>query len=934
MAAPVQQEGVSAEPLTERRLFDAFVSYAHQPDLNIATALQHELERFGRPWYRARVMRVFRDTATLAPGPDLQTSIESALASSRWFVLLASPEAAASVYVDKEVQWWLSSGDPDHFIIVLTGGELSREGSADGHRDHALPPSAGPLRDREPLWLDLRWARDAAQLDAKDPRFLDSVAAICAAVRGVSKDEVVGEHLVQRKRTRRVMVSTVAVLMTLLLVAIAGAVIATNQRNVAIRHQFEATSRQLVSASAALEDTQPGLARQLLAQAYRLSPTSEALGGVLRSSLLPREFTAAGADAAVAVNPVREQFAVAAGDLLLYDYTGAVTTRQPQSSAGFTGPIAYSASGALLAAMHPSGRLGLWSSYSGERLDVVTLGPRVRSIAFDRTEDIVVATTTDFRLIFVDARDATRSRMLSTLHQAERPEEDRLVMNPDGVLVANSSADQGRWQDDVPVPVLTLLMDDVDPASTAITSDEQLLAVPQGDDSARLWDVGDPARPVQRALLPVSSLGASAVAFSADGQTLAVAAGDGSLQLWDVADPLRPRSGALLGGRTDTIRSLRFGANGRSVVAVNDDATTHDATGSATRGLIRIWQVEGSERSPALSTIEGARQAIPSWSADSALLVAGAPAQLWNMQDRQRPSTISRVPTLTVGGGSAMAISPAAPILGSGNPAVVWDITRPEHPEPLAPDVVVEEVVDVAWFSPDGLTLATGDSSSPIALWDVSHRGPPRLLAQLSGSSAEAQGTSFAGGSTSVATTDERGHVQIWDYSTRDRPALRGSIPHSGGRVQSVAFAPDARTLLTGDSTGVVSSWDVTDPTRPHRSWSVSRHSGPVTGLAATPTGTTAASASEDGTVHLWDLTAPLRPRDLASFDAGGRYDGAVLSFSPDGRTLAAATNEGIVFLDVDVPGLLRQLCADSAAMTESQWSEYLPDLPYDPPCA
>jgi WD40 repeat protein len=505
-------------------------------------------------------------------------------------------------------------------------------------------------------------------------------------------------------------------------------------------------------------------------------------------------------------------------------------------------------------------------------------------------------------------------------------------MNPGGVLVARSSADRRGGQDDVPVSVLTLLMDDLDPTSAAITSDEQLLAVPQGDDSARLWDIGDPARPVQRALLPVASLGASAVAFSADGQTLAVAAGDGSLQLWDVADPLRPRSGALLGGRTDTIRSLRIGAGGRSVVAVNEDVTSHDATGSATRGLIRIWQVEGPERSPALSTVEGGRQAIPSWSADSALLVTGAPAQLWDMKDRQSPTTISRVPTLTVGGGSAMAISPAAPILASGNPAVLWDISRPDRPEPLAPDIAVEDVVDVALFSPDGLTLATGDST--IALWDVSQPGPPRLLTHLTGSSASAQGTSFAGRSTSLATTDKEGQVQIWDYSTRDRPTLRGSIPPAAGRVLSVAFAPEARMLLTGDSSGVVSSWDVTDPTRPHRSWGITRHAGPVTGLAVAGTGTVAASASEDGTVHLWDLTAPLRPRDLASFDAGGRYDGAVLSFSPDGRTLAAASTKGTVFLDVDVPALLRQLCADSATITEGQWSEYLPDLPYDPPCA
>ena len=83
-------------------IYKAFISYSHAADGRLAPALQTALHRFAKPWYRLRAVRVFRDKTPLAATPALWPSIEKALAQSDYVILLASPEAAASEWVQRE----------------------------------------------------------------------------------------------------------------------------------------------------------------------------------------------------------------------------------------------------------------------------------------------------------------------------------------------------------------------------------------------------------------------------------------------------------------------------------------------------------------------------------------------------------------------------------------------------------------------------------------------------------------------------------------------------------------------------------------------------------------------------------------------------------------------------------------------------------------
>src|SRR5215217_6968462 len=87
--------------------YDAFISYSHAADGKLAPALQSALQGFAKPWYQRRALHLFRDQTSLALTPELWPEIERALSASRYFLLLASPDAADSRWVQQEVGWWL-----------------------------------------------------------------------------------------------------------------------------------------------------------------------------------------------------------------------------------------------------------------------------------------------------------------------------------------------------------------------------------------------------------------------------------------------------------------------------------------------------------------------------------------------------------------------------------------------------------------------------------------------------------------------------------------------------------------------------------------------------------------------------------------------------------------------------------------------------------
>ncbi len=201
--------------------YDAFISYSHARDKPIAAALQTTIQKLGKPWYRRRALRVFRDDTSLSATPHLWPSIEGALNDSRYLILLTSPEAAASHWVSKEVAHWLDRRGVDTLLIGVTDGELKWDQRAG---DFVWKPGTTPLPDilkgrfgTEPKWVDLRAFRDGAD---RAPQLQDLAADFAAAIHGIPKEDLLSKEVQQQRRALALAWSTSAVLAAL--IALAG----------------------------------------------------------------------------------------------------------------------------------------------------------------------------------------------------------------------------------------------------------------------------------------------------------------------------------------------------------------------------------------------------------------------------------------------------------------------------------------------------------------------------------------------------------------------------------------------------------------------------------------------------------------------------------------------------------------------------------------
>jgi WD40 repeat protein len=275
---------------------DAFISYNHAADSPLAEGIESGLERLAKPLLKLHALDVFRDQTSLTASPALWSGIVAHLSVSDWFLFLASPASAASIWCGKEVQWWLENRSPERMLLLLTEGCIAWDAGTQDF-DWAQTTSVPRLLERrcaeEPLYVDLRWARGADVLTLRNPKFREAVVNVAAPIRNIPKDQLDSADLRQLARNRLLVRGGVATITVAAVVAIWQAVVANQQRIEAERQRDVAIARQLVAQSELLRQQQPDrlpLALLMAAQAARAQPDSIEAQQTLFASLaqLPR----------------------------------------------------------------------------------------------------------------------------------------------------------------------------------------------------------------------------------------------------------------------------------------------------------------------------------------------------------------------------------------------------------------------------------------------------------------------------------------------------------------------------------------------------------------------------------------------------------------------------------------------------------------------
>lgn len=141
--------------------YAAFISYSHKDEV-VARWLHRRLEGYAIPrgaapgygrkgLFGRRIGRVFRDREELPAGYPLSDKINEALAQSDALIVLCSPNAARSEFVNKEILEFQRLGKGDRILPVIVAGE-----------DHEIFPPALSEK-REILEADMRTGKDGRE---------------------------------------------------------------------------------------------------------------------------------------------------------------------------------------------------------------------------------------------------------------------------------------------------------------------------------------------------------------------------------------------------------------------------------------------------------------------------------------------------------------------------------------------------------------------------------------------------------------------------------------------------------------------------------------------------------------------------------------------------------------------------------------------------
>lgn len=156
--------------------YKAFLSYSHKDDV-IARRLHRDLERYKIPKNLREngpnLGAIFRDQDELSVASVLDVSIRAALTESESLIVLCSPHAVSSQWVDKEIEFFKSLGRADRiFAVILSGIPNAKKRGFPAAQEclpkslrYDLTDSGDVIAERgDPLATDLRAGGDGKKL--------------------------------------------------------------------------------------------------------------------------------------------------------------------------------------------------------------------------------------------------------------------------------------------------------------------------------------------------------------------------------------------------------------------------------------------------------------------------------------------------------------------------------------------------------------------------------------------------------------------------------------------------------------------------------------------------------------------------------------------------------------------------------------------------
>lgn len=842
--------------------YDAFISYSHGADLDLAPAIRDGLQRLAKPWHKRRALSIFLDQASLELSSELGGSLDERIEDTRWLVLFMSEQSAQSRWVGEEIALWAAKKSKQHIALVLTSGEVVWDDVAkdfDYERSTAVSEGMRGVytgQDSEPLFLDLRWTKALTEgekpLDLNHLKFRDAIATLAAPIHGIPKDELEGEDVRQYKLFRRLRRAAVSGLVMLTVLAVGAGIFAWKKRNEAIVQRDRSEARRLAAVSEANAAEQTDLATLLALESLRVKETSEGWGALFAT------------------------------------LSRSVFARSPMTGhERKVNQVAFSPDGKWLASASDDGTVRLWNVATGQyvRQFIGHQHPKhpeimieVKAVAFSPDSGLVASGDSFGRVMLWDPESGAKLGETLTGHTngvmalAFGEDETSLASAGGGRLgkgevhlwhLNSTGAQAGK--------ILTGHQGEV--RSVVFLGTSTLMSA-GADGTVRVWDTAKGSEVTQ--LLPRQQGWGGVLEFSPDSTKLAVANLDWTVQLWDLelGEPI----GKPFTGHDGEVFSAAFSAYGKRLATASLDRT------------IRIWDLSSDQHQQIGEPLTGHKGEV-SWvtfSPDASLLATASldgTVRLWDLtfgatvgEQLTKGESLPRV---------AMSLDGSRLASASSDGMVrVWDLaTRSMMGESDAHDSATRVALNA-----DGSRLASGGFDGTVLLWSVDSDGL-ELSGRPTAHDYLITGLAFSTDAMSkLASASADGVVRLWNVALAQE--MSATANGHDGAVPSLVFSPNGSRLVSVGFDSTIRMWDM--GLKPVGE-AFTGHEDLVWDAVFNDDGTQLTSVGKDGTVRRWDVASGKQSGEPL-ISRPDQWVGPAV-FSPEGTRLVTATSDGTLRL-------------------------------------
>ncbi len=893
----------------------AFISYSHH-DSRWGQWLHKALETYTVPRrlvgmanrdgkIPARIRPVFIDREELPTSASLSGNIDQALQNSRYLIVICSPHAALSNWVNEEIKRFKRGGGADRVLCLIVGGEPNASDKPELGELECFPQavrfnvtSTGAIsRHRaEPIAADVRKGADGVHR---------AKMKLVAGLLGVNFDD-----LIRRERQRRVARYVAAVAAAFLIVAAIGTVwYRGHQATVEAERQQESRLAQLLYQKALTANQQDdGRTAALYGAAWiehsllageldgrvKQTPDDRAdlrrkmdfISSISTSAVSGQRLSDPRFAGAMASSPdgKRLSWAHSDGTLVVADANNPRSQEILNPGIGTISALALSESG-LIAVGSQGGGIALWQPRAQRWTSLRRQGPAIRAVGFSPDARLLAIAGDGPGIEIRDVAEGSAGHAQLRVVGADQDHYHALAFTGDGrrlgaVADGRRGNALGIWDLASGSPVGSPKTFTDVPLSLAFSGDGKWAAVGLFDSTIHIFVPDESSS--ERVLTGHTRL-VGALAFSPDSRLLASGSDDWTAALWETASWDRY---ATLTGYARPIVGVAFAQHGRALLA-----------GSPEDHVLQLWTLPAPLDLKATAAHAGAVRAVEWSPAGDVVATAGDDREIRLWEPRTLRPLGPPFPLLHTDAVRALKFTPDGQYLisaGRDGNIIAWNwrLRKPASGPVHGHDRWIFDLT----VSPDGKKLATASWDNTVKLWSLPDLRP---LGRLQEKSGAVGGVAFSPDGRLIASASNDHLVRLWDPRSADASGRISPLAVLSGHTEvarALAFNPDGALLLSGGGDGRIKVWNVKEclATRAcHPQGDLMGHNEfMIWRLAFNPSGALLVSGSQSNnrqTLRLWDF----KRGKVIAYLTGHRGFALSASFSPNGKLLASGGDDG-----------------------------------------